>query len=830
MSVPSEIRCATCGRVATNADRFCGFCGARLDADQLTPAAELTGPNRPHVDRILTALRSATIGEYDVAGEIGRGGMAVVFLAHDLSLNRKVAIKALLPELLYTEGMDRRFKHEARIAAKLDHPNILVIHAVREANDLLFIVMKLVEGLPLSAIVKAAGPLPIPVVRLIVRSVADALAYAHGEGVVHRDIKPANIMVDRRGNVVVMDFGIAKAADDAHLTRTGLVIGTPAYMSPEQCLAHAVTAASDQYSLGVVAYELLAGRTPFHGSALEMQWAHATATPPAVRSLRPDCPPELDALVMRMMAKSAADRWPSLHDVSNALTDEPAVMNAARATLVSRVANVPDRRDTTLPTTPASPVPIGPGPAAAGDATTDPVRSSTGRTDSPRASGVPNAPATVAPMLTLSQQRIELAAGDSVELVVELEAGDDPTDGASVRWESSDPAVATVSSDGFVSAVGPGLAEVTCVWRGRRAVCLVHVSVAAATPTAVASSPAPAVITTPPAAEVSADAPVTTPAGAITPPLASVAAAPAPAARSRGRWWIGVAAAGIAAAALFARSRATQTTDEVPPNASLPAAPATPVVTAPNAPASSAAPPPVKPPPSGSSQRTRTPETPRDNGTGARGSEGTNATVSGSGSTAAVRQSSAAGRGATVSPAPTPSLATPPSAAPAVPRVRTDSVRLTTRVDTGAGYAQPPSASTSAAPPAATPSRDLSADRIPPAPREIASALFKEFANAVNAQSFSRITGAYTQPNDPAAVKLWQDFLVFVRDYTPRATVRSTTVNETTYPPTITATIDFRWTSDAGFDRTRAGTFTGVGLPIPNGWQLRRVELAKRFW
>ena len=179
-------------------------------------------------------------------------------------------------------------------------------------------------------------------------------------------MKPANIMVDRRGNVIVMDFGIAKAADDAHLTRTGLVIGTPAYMSPEQCLAQGVAPASDQYSLGVVAYELLTGRTPFRGSALEMQWAHATAGPPSVRTLRPDCPPDLDALVLRMMGKAPADRWPSLHDVSLALADEPATANAARATLVELVSEVPGRRDHTLPTTPASPVPIGPGPAAQG--------------------------------------------------------------------------------------------------------------------------------------------------------------------------------------------------------------------------------------------------------------------------------------------------------------------------------------------------------------------------------------------------------------------------------------------------------------------------------
>ena len=480
MSVPTEIRCTACGRAATAADRYCGFCGARLDAENATPTDEITGPHWPHTDRIFTALRSATIGEYDVAGELGRGGMAVVFLAHDLSLNRKVAIKALLPELLYTEGMDRRFKHEARIAAKLDHPNILVIHGVREANDLLFIVMKLVEGLPLSAIVKAASPLPIRVVRYVIRYVAEALAYAHGEGVVHRDVKPANIMVDRRGNVVVMDFGIAKAADDAQLTRTGLVIGTPAYMSPEQCLAQGVSAASDQYSLGIVAYELITGQTPFRGSPLEMQWSHATAGAPAVRALRPDCPPELEALVLRMLAKAPADRWPSLHDVAHALADEPATVNSARATLVSLVSEVPGRRDATLPATPASPLPFGPGPAAAGEAPTDALRRTPATTPASATPGprdtVPNEALAAAPVLTLSQQRIELSAGDSVELIVELEADDDTSDAATVTWQSSNAAVAKVSRDGFVTAVSPGLAEIACVWRGKRAVCVVQVT------------------------------------------------------------------------------------------------------------------------------------------------------------------------------------------------------------------------------------------------------------------------------------------------------------------------------------------------------------------
>jgi hypothetical protein len=178
--------------------------------------------------------------------------------------------------------------------------------------------------------------------------------------------------------------------------------------------------------------------------------------------------------------------------------------------------------------------------------------------------------------------------------------------------------------------------------------------------------------------------------------------------------------------------------------------------------------------------------------------------------------------------------ATEPIAPPVVPRARVDSSRLT-RADTASGYG----ASRSAAPtynaaPTSTPAAPQppkdTADVIPVAPREIASALFKEFANAINARAYSRITSAFPQPSDPAAAKVWQDFLVFVRDYMPRATVRSTTVNDTSNPPTITAAIDFRWAGDAGFERTRSASFTGIGVPIPGGWQLRGARLAKKFW
>ena len=805
MSVPTEIRCAACGRATTKADRYCGFCGARLDSDDATPAAETIGSHRPHVDRIQTALRTATIGEYDIAGEIGRGGMAVVFLAHDLSLNRKVAIKVLLPELLYTEGMDRRFKHEARIAAKLDHPNILVIHAVREANELLFIVMKLVEGLPLSGIVKAAGPLPIPVVRLVVRHVAEALSYAHGEGVVHRDVKPANIMVDRRGNVVVMDFGIAKAADDAHLTRTGLVIGTPAYMSPEQCLAQGVAPASDQYSLGVVAYELLTGRTPFRGSALEMQWAHATAGPPTVRSLRPDCPTELDALVLRMLAKAPADRWPTLHDVSHALADDSATTTAARATLVRLVSESPTRHDPAMPTTPASPVPIGPGPMAAGDATTDPVRRTTTTTAN-----------VAAPALTLSQQRIELLAGDSVELVVELEPNDSGETDGLVTWESSDASIARVSPDGFVTAVAPGVAEVACVWRGRRAVCVVHVTAAAVAQ--AAETPAPIQPRRPDVV------PHATPVA--TPPTTSPPA-------TRKRWWVGVLAAGILSAAVYrgmqsSSASATLRNDAASPPAAVvsatpPAPPPVPARTSDSARTAAASAAPNFTPPA-----TSRIASPKPNA-----GANTVSPPTGTATRPATQRTTSPGS-QPVSPPTVPTV-------PTVPLARPDTSRLSVTRDTGAGpgaaragnpaSATPaPAAGGSRGNPPATPPRDSATNPVPAPTREIANALFREFASVVNSRTYSRITAAYSQPSDAADVTLWQDFLVFVRDYTPRASVRSVSIDSTTSPPTITAALDFRWSTDAGFERTRPAVFVGVGLPVAGGWQLHRARLTKKFW
>src|SRR5438034_247225 len=260
--------CTRCGESIGPADRFCPRCGADVSGVQASIATAVVHQHAPPAPAALQAaqldaVRQATLGEYEILGELGRGGMATVYLAHDIALDRQVAIKVMAPALLAGEGMAERFKREARTAASLSHPNIIPIYAVRETEQTLYFVMKLIEGRPLDSIIHEIGPLPIPMVQAIVHQVGSALGYAHKRGVVHRDVKAANVMVDSDGWAVVTDFGIAKVAEAHGLTVTGATVGTPSYMSPEQCGAKDLTGASDQYSLGVVAYEMLTGRLPF---------------------------------------------------------------------------------------------------------------------------------------------------------------------------------------------------------------------------------------------------------------------------------------------------------------------------------------------------------------------------------------------------------------------------------------------------------------------------------------------------------------------------------------------------------------------------------------
>jgi serine/threonine protein kinase len=352
----TTVSCPTCGGSLAAGDQFCPRCGAANSGAGAFAATQL-GMVSPW-DEVLVRLRAATAGDFQVIGELGRGGMAAVYLAHDLSLNRKIAIKVMAPGLLLGPGMVERFKQEAVTVANLSHPNIVTIHGVRQAAGLHYFVMKLVPGASLERIVREVRPLPLPVVQALAYQIGCALHYAHRRGVIHRDVKPSNILLDDEGNAVVTDFGIAKVAESTSHTQTGTTVGTPAYMSPEQCWSREVTAASDQYSLGIVIYEMLTGKPPFSGPTLGILRAHTEDTPGPILDARPECPPELAAAVHRMLEKEPSARWPTVQRAVEALgghllrDDEP-----VKAELVRLSQLGPDHPLPVVPT-PQSPIPV----------------------------------------------------------------------------------------------------------------------------------------------------------------------------------------------------------------------------------------------------------------------------------------------------------------------------------------------------------------------------------------------------------------------------------------------------------------------------------------
>jgi tRNA A-37 threonylcarbamoyl transferase component Bud32/tetratricopeptide (TPR) repeat protein len=266
-------------------------------------------------------LAAALAGRYVIEREVGSGGAAIVYLARDLKHGRAVAVKVLRPELGASLGAER-FLREIRIAAGLTHPHILAVHDSGEADGLLYYVMPYVEGESLRERLRREGPLPVDEALRIAREVADALSYAHSQGVVHRDIKPGNILLVG-GHAVVADFGIAVAAgvESDALTELGLAIGTPAYMSPEQGgSAGPIDGRTDLYSLGCVLYEMLTGSPPFTGPSPQAVLArHASDRPSPVRMARPSIPTSVDAAVGRALSKLPADRFPTAQQFAEAL-------------------------------------------------------------------------------------------------------------------------------------------------------------------------------------------------------------------------------------------------------------------------------------------------------------------------------------------------------------------------------------------------------------------------------------------------------------------------------------------------------------------------------
>ena len=275
------------------------------------------------MDDLRARLEEALGAQYAIQRELGGGGMSRVFLAEETALGRRVVLKVLPPDMAAVLSADR-FQREARLAAGLQHPHIVPLLAAGVAGDVLYYTMPFVEGESLRARLSREGALPVPEAARLLREVADALAYAHRQGIVHRDIKPDNVLLST-GHAVVTDFGIAKALTAAgaggSLTATGVAVGTPAYMAPEQATGEAtVDHRADLYALGAMAYEMLTGETPFRGpTAQALIAAQLTRTPAPVTDIRPNVPPALSAAVARCLEKLPADRYQHAEDLLAAL-------------------------------------------------------------------------------------------------------------------------------------------------------------------------------------------------------------------------------------------------------------------------------------------------------------------------------------------------------------------------------------------------------------------------------------------------------------------------------------------------------------------------------
>jgi serine/threonine-protein kinase len=334
----------------------------------------------------MTTVRQ-TFGRYELRGTLGEGGFATVYRAFDPALRREVALKALHPHLAANPEFRRRFLAEIQASAALRHPNIVTVYDVGEADGRPFFTMELIDGPTLADLISPGqGGLPPPRVAAIVRHLGAALDYLHGRGLVHRDIKPANIMLERGGRTVLMDFGIARILTQTQHTRTGAILGTPEAMAPEQIRGEAVGPPADIYALGVLTYQLLAGRPPFSGDLARLVYLHAHQPPPPLREARPGLPKPVYAAVDATLAKDPGRRPARAGQFAAVLAAAfPTPPAVGRQTTPSAPPAGPQRPPASSPPTeqlggaaPAaaqrSPIPSTPPPAAAGASPARPAR------------------------------------------------------------------------------------------------------------------------------------------------------------------------------------------------------------------------------------------------------------------------------------------------------------------------------------------------------------------------------------------------------------------------------------------------------------------------
>jgi len=277
----------------------------------------MTAPSDPLATRLQAALGPG----YAVERPIGQGGFAAVYLVRDLTLKRPLAVKVLSPDLLLSTTAQERFRREAETIAQLSHPHIVPLHFIGNANDIFYLAMEYVDGESLADRLEREGRVGVEDTTRILREVASALDLAHRRGVIHRDIKPHNVLLERdSGRALVTDFGIARTAENSSLTASGMVVGTPTYMSPEQVVGDKVDHRADLYALGIVGYEMLAGRPPFGGSTpTEVLMKRVAAPAELVERARPDAPPALSAVINRCLQQDPEQRFQTAGEIVRAL-------------------------------------------------------------------------------------------------------------------------------------------------------------------------------------------------------------------------------------------------------------------------------------------------------------------------------------------------------------------------------------------------------------------------------------------------------------------------------------------------------------------------------
>jgi serine/threonine protein kinase len=330
--------CSRCGSEITGKSKFCPSCG--LDLMATTPVHAIATGALQETDLV----REALTAEYEIIEELGRGGMALVYRARDRQLEREVAIKVLPFSLAFDAEFVERFQREARTAAQLEHPNIIPIYRVGRSGRVIYFVMKFLRGGSLSTVLQERKKLTPPEIRRLLLEAGSALGYAAQRGIVHRDIKPDNIMFDEFGQCLLTDFGIAKAASGQKLTGTGMSIGTPHYMSPEQARAQSIDGRSDIYSLGIVAYQCLTGTVPYDGEdSFSIGYKHITEPIPTPSLITAD-ERRIFEVIKRMLMKDPADRFQSCEELVASIQGQPtAAPGAVRVSAAAATVGVGGR-------------------------------------------------------------------------------------------------------------------------------------------------------------------------------------------------------------------------------------------------------------------------------------------------------------------------------------------------------------------------------------------------------------------------------------------------------------------------------------------------------